>query len=613
MLNNKWMQKKESGNVLSKQELNERSTWTSEQFMIADFQDQLEHNREAEKRQKIDNKIMSGGSLSPEEISYLEKNDPVALKKYRETKEEKESYKEKLRQCKTKEEVDRVKLQKLGELESSLSSIVNDPAIPKSAKLAKAQEILAKTNNIEAAHLEFVKSADYQSMPTDEEKKEQDAADNDISDEITDSEKADDTELTDASDNIPDKADTVDTKVSDKTSEKDNHKKEYSTEIKKVSRKLKKGFEAADMHVDTIVHNEMRDIDGDVNDLSDGLNSIYILSLLETYAEYGSTVPYIILIEDPEIYLHPQLQKIASEILYKLSRKNQVIFCTHSPQMLFNFTTRQIRQVINDKDNNTVATPEADIDDILDDLGYAANDLMNVSFVFIVEGKQDRSRLPLLLEKYYSEVIDENGNLNRIAIIATNSCTNIKTYANLKYINTLYLKDEFLMIRDGDGKDADHLRDQLTNYYKQRAKQDYGNLPRVTDRNVLILKYYSFENYFLDPEIMTKIGVIKSVDQFYDILYAKYKEYLYRLVSTKNMLEKLNITIETRQDIIDNMENIRKYVRGHNLYDIFYGRYKGEKENAILRAYIDAAPRENFEDIFTAIDNFVYFNNRRNE
>lgn len=90
MLNNKWMQKRKSGNVLSKQELNERSTWTSEQFMIADFQDQLEHNREAEKRQKIDNKIMSGGSLSPEEISYLEKNDPVALKKYRETKEEKE-------------------------------------------------------------------------------------------------------------------------------------------------------------------------------------------------------------------------------------------------------------------------------------------------------------------------------------------------------------------------------------------------------------------------------------------------------------------------------------------------------------------------------------------
>ena len=164
--------------------------------------------------------------------------------------------------CKTKEEVDRVKLQKLGELESSLSSVVNDPTIPKSAKLAKAQEILAKTNNIEAAHLEFVKSADYQSMPTDDEKKEQDAADNDISDEITDSEKANNTESTDTTDNTQDKADnvtddnnnqvsdienpdTVDTNASEKTSEKDNHKKEYSTEIKKVTRKLKKGPAAA--------------------------------------------------------------------------------------------------------------------------------------------------------------------------------------------------------------------------------------------------------------------------------------------------------------------------------------------------------------------------------
>ena len=72
--------------------------------------------------------------------------------------------------------------------------------------------------------------------------------------------------------------------------------------------------------------------------------------------------------------------------------------------------------------------------------GYTANDLMNVSFVFIVEGKQDSNRLPLLLEKYYSEIYDENGNLQRISIVPVNSRTNIKTYANLKYINKLYFK-----------------------------------------------------------------------------------------------------------------------------------------------------------------------------
>ena len=91
-----------------------------------------------------------------------------------------------------------------------------------------------------------------------------------------------------------------------------------------------------------------------------------------------------------------------------------------------------------DEEYYTTVREETDIDQILDDLGYTANDLMNVSFVFIVEGKQDSNRLPMLLQKYYSEIYDEDGNLKRITIIPVNSCTNIKTYANLKYINKLY-------------------------------------------------------------------------------------------------------------------------------------------------------------------------------
>ena len=48
------------------------------------------------------------------------------------------------------------------------------------------------------------------------------------------------------------------------------------------------------------------------------------------------------------------------------------------------------------------------------------------------------------------------------------------------------------------------------------------------------------------------------------------------------------------------------------MYDIFYGKYKGH-EQEILKKYIDNAPRENFEDILSAIDNFVYFENRKKE
>ena len=55
---------------------------------------------------------------------------------------------------------------------------------------------------------------------------------------------------------------------------------------------------------------------------------------------------------------------------------------------------------------------------------------------------------------------------------------------------------------------------------------------------------------------------------------------------------------------------IKIYVRGHNLYDIFYGKYRSQEEE-ILRRYIDEAPREVFADILDAIDSFVYFENRK--
>ena len=341
-----------------------------------------------------------------------------------------------------------------------------------------------------------------------------------------------------------------------------------------------------------------------------GMRSIYMLSLLETYEEEGRRNADLILVEDPEIFLHPKLQKVSGDILYRLSRKNQVMFSTHSPNLLPNFSSRQIRQVYLDQDGFSDVREKTDISAVLDDLGYSANDLMNVNFVFIVEGKQDKSRLPLLIRKYYSETYDSEGNLSRIAIITTNSCTNIKTYANLKYMNQVYIKDNFLMIRDGDGRDREDLKRQLCSYYARRDEEDVDRLPRVTEKNVLVLNYYSFENYFLDPKVMAQIGVLESEEQFYEIFLEKWKEYLHRLRSGQKLTEVIGRDIESVEDIKQYMEEIKIYLRGHTLYDIYYGKYK-ENEQEILRRYIDAAPREDFADILDPIDSFLYFESRK--
>ena len=347
-----------------------------------------------------------------------------------------------------------------------------------------------------------------------------------------------------------------------------------------------------------------------VEQLGNGMRSIYMLSLLETYIEDQTCLPSIIVVEYPELFLHPSLQKTAAEILYKLSKKNQVIFTTHSPNMVANFTRGQICQMVMDKEGYSKARQNADIDDILNDLGYSANDFLNVDFVFIVEGKQDKSRLPLLLNKYYSELQGENGMLSRISIITTNSCTNIKTYANLKYMNQVYLRDQFLMIRDGDGKNPEELAGQLCKYYSERNVQDMDKLPRVKRENVLILKYYSFENYLLNPKVMTEIGVVKSESAFWNTLWEKWEQYLHRIKSGKCFIEAVGRPIESVVDLQENFEMFKIHMRGHNLYDIFYGPFK-EQETEVLKNYLEVAPREDFADILDNIDKFVYFDSRK--
>ena len=185
-----------------------------------------------------------------------------------------------------------------------------------------------------------------------------------------------------------------------------------------------------------------------------------------------------------------------------------------------------------------------------------------------------------------------------------------KTYANLKYMNQLYLRDQFLMIRDGDGKNAEELANQLCRYYSERSRQEIDKLPRVRRENVLILKYYSFENYFLNPKVMTELGIVKSEEHFWKILFSKWRKYLYKISSGRRFQEKIGKTVETVEDIKEYFEEFKIYMRGHNLYDIFYGRYR-DRETQLLKKYLEIAPREDFKDILDTIDSIVYFNSRK--
>lgn len=161
-LENKWQQKKSSGKIFQKE-------MTPEERQLKQYQEDLKKMRESSRLSDVTAKLKSGQELSYEEIEYLQKNNPELYREYQEIKSEKEAYKRQLKECKTKEDVEKLKINKMNGYVASLKAVVNNPNIPKSAKRAYAEKMLMKVSAIQDAHMDFVKSTEYKNLPTDEE------------------------------------------------------------------------------------------------------------------------------------------------------------------------------------------------------------------------------------------------------------------------------------------------------------------------------------------------------------------------------------------------------------------------------------------------------------
>ncbi len=109
---------------------------------------------------------------------------------------------------------------------------------------------------------------------------------------------------------------------------------------------------------------------------------------------------------------------------------------------------------------------------------------------------------------------------------------------------------------------------------------------------------------------MAELSVIPAEEDFYTILYEKWREYLCRLTSGRKFIKVLGRDLRSPEDLKAHMELFKIHLRGHNLFDIFYGRYK-KQETELLNRYIDLAPREDFADILDSIDQFMYFDSRK--
>lgn len=169
-LDNKWQQKKKSGFL--------KQNMDAETRQIMQYKEDLEKMRESNQMAAIDAKLKSGKRLTQEEIDYLKKNNPTAYQNYLEVQQEKESYKRKLKSCKTKDDVDELKVTELGNMAAQSKKIANNPCIPEGQKLQLIGNILQKAAALQEVHMKFVESGAYSSLPTEEELAESKKAEN---------------------------------------------------------------------------------------------------------------------------------------------------------------------------------------------------------------------------------------------------------------------------------------------------------------------------------------------------------------------------------------------------------------------------------------------------
>lgn len=119
---------------------------------------------------QIDLKLQSGKKLTPEEMDYLQKTDPQKYQKIKAMEAEQENYEKELKRCKTKEEVQRVRMAHTATSLSAVNSIKNNPAIPEEKKLELIMQEHYKHMALETSTQEFIESGKYAKLPTEAEK-----------------------------------------------------------------------------------------------------------------------------------------------------------------------------------------------------------------------------------------------------------------------------------------------------------------------------------------------------------------------------------------------------------------------------------------------------------
>ncbi len=154
----------------AREEAERRSNMSAEELKIENFKERVANDNEANKVATLEAKVRSGETLTDEEKEYLKQNNPELYESAVRTEEDKKEYEREMKNAKSKEEVERIKLTRLEQYASEMKTVMNNPSISKEKKLELVTGIAGRFQGVLDEHKKFVESEQYQKLPEKSDK-----------------------------------------------------------------------------------------------------------------------------------------------------------------------------------------------------------------------------------------------------------------------------------------------------------------------------------------------------------------------------------------------------------------------------------------------------------
>lgn len=296
---------------------------------------------------------------------------------------------------------------------------------------------------------------------------------------------------------------------------------------------------------------------------SDGLKW-FLTFLINFRAQSKNISNYILLIDEPGLYLHPRGQKDVLEELENLSRENQIIYTTHQTFLINKNKPERVRiikrktetrgqlmaypfyasKVTNIQDPKSVLTDRL----LREALGFKVSDISPINENnILVEGVFDREILHLMNEKY--QIID----LNETSIIASGGASDISKHS--AFLKSNDLKVICFYDSDSSGTSA------------------YNKNTRVKSREKRQIRDFVVQT---DSETMEDLLPDRLFDKAFNTWVRKWKITMTAQINKPRMKQIENLfVVDKRMDMKHSLEDIllkhtkEEIKRNNSDFDIF--------------------------------------------